>query len=310
MLYDVIILGAGPAGLSAALYAGRACLKTLLIEKAMPGGQITLTNDIENYPGQMLEGESGFSLTERMGQQADKFGVERAYDEITRVDLSGTEKVLTGMSGKYRARTVIIATGAHPKPIGCTNEEKFTGRGISFCATCDGMFFRDLEVYVVGGGDSAVEEAIYLTRFARKVTIIHRRDQLRAVKSIQERAFANEKIAFMWNTVVDKVDGTDALSEMTVRNVVTGETSTIRASEADGMFGLFGFVGYAPNTGLFEGLLDMERGYIRTDEDMHTSVPGVFAAGDVRVKSLRQVITAAADGAIAAMQCVKYIEEM
>ena len=310
MLYDLIILGAGPAGLSAALYAGRACLKTLLIEKAMPGGQITLTNDIENYPGQMLEGESGFSLTERMGQQADRFGVERAYDEITAIDLTGEEKVLTGMSGEYRAKTVILATGAHPKPIGCINEEKFTGRGISFCATCDGMFFRDMDVYVVGGGDSAVEEAIFLTRFARKVTIIHRRDQLRAVKTIQERAFANEKIDFLWNTVVEKVDGSDALAEMTVRNVVTGETTVIRANEADGTFGLFGFVGFAPNTALFEGKVDMERGYIVTDEDMHTNVPGVLAAGDLRVKSLRQVITAAADGAIAAMQCAKYIEEM
>ena len=310
MLYDLIILGAGPAGLSAALYAGRACLKTLLIEKAMPGGQITLTNDIENYPGQLLEGESGFSLTERMGQQADKFGVERAYDEITAIDLSGEEKVLTGLSGEYRAKAVILATGAHPKPIGCENEEQFTGRGISFCATCDGMFFRDLDVYVVGGGDSAVEEAIFLTRFARKVTIIHRRDQLRAVKAIQERAFANEKIGFLWNTVVEKVDGEGALAEMTVRNVVTGETTVIRASEADGTFGLFGFVGYAPNTELFEGKVDMDKGYIVTDEDMRTSVPGVFAAGDLRVKSLRQVITAAADGAIAAMQAAKYIEEM
>ena len=310
MLYDLIILGAGPAGLSAALYAGRACLKTLLIEKAMPGGQITLTNDIENYPGQLLEGESGFSLTERMGQQADKFGVERAYDEITAIDLSGEEKVLTGLSGEYRAKAVILATGAHPKPIGCENEAQFTGRGISFCATCDGMFFRDLDVYVIGGGDSAVEEAIFLTRFARKVTIIHRRDQLRAVKAIQERAFANEKIDFLWNSVVEKVDGEDALSEMTVRNVVTGERTVIRASEADGTFGLFGFVGYAPNTELFEGKVNMDKGYIVTDEDMHTSVPGVFAAGDLRVKSLRQVITAAADGAIAAMQAAKYIEEM
>lgn len=309
MCYDVIILGAGPAGLSAALYAGRACLKTLLIEKAMPGGQITLTNDIENYPGQLLEGESGFSLTERMGQQADKFGVERAYDEITQVDFSGAEKVLTGASGEYRARTVIIATGAHPKPIGCENEAQFAGRGISYCATCDGAFFRDLPVYVVGGGDSAVEEAIYLTRFARKVTIIHRRDQLRAVKGIQEKAFANEKLDFLWNTVVEQVNGDMALSEMTLRNVVTGETSVIRASEADGMFGLFGFVGYAPNSALFEGKVEMAQGYIVADENMRTSVPGVFAAGDVRVKSLRQVITAAADGAIAAMQAARFIED-
>ena len=310
MTYDVIILGAGPAGLSAALYAGRACLKTLLIEKAMPGGQITLTDEIENYPGQLLEGESGFSLTERMSRQADRFGVERAYDEITAIDLTGGEKVLTGASGEYRAKAVIIATGAHPKPIGCENEAAFTGRGISFCATCDGAFFRSLEVYVVGGGDSAVEEAIYLTRFARKVTIIHRRDQLRAVKGIQEKAFANEKISFLWNTVVEQVNGDTALSEMTVRNVVTGERSVIRAGEEDGMFGLFGFVGYAPNTALFEGMVEMERGYIVTDEDMHTSVPGVFAAGDVRRKSLRQVITAAADGAIAAMQAAHYIENL
>ncbi|MGN0753255.1 MAG: thioredoxin-disulfide reductase [Aristaeellaceae bacterium] len=310
MLYDVIILGAGPAGLSAALYAGRACLKTLLIEKAMPGGQITLTNVIENYPGQLLEGESGFTLTERMGRQADKFGVERAYDEITTVDFSGKEKVLTGAGGEYRAKTVIIATGAHPRPIGCENEAQFTGRGISFCATCDGAFFRDLPVFVVGGGDSAVEEALFLTRFARRVTIIHRRDQLRAVKGIQERAFANPKIDFLWNTVVERVDGDMALTEMTVRNVVTGERSVIRASGEDGMFGLFGFVGYAPNTALFEGKVAMEDGYIAADENMHTSVPGVFAAGDVRVKSLRQVITAAADGAIAAMQAAKLIEEM
>ncbi len=310
MLYDVIILGAGPAGLSAALYAGRACLKTLLIEKAMPGGQITLTDEIENYPGQLLEGESGFSLTERMSQQADRFGVERAYDEITAIDLNGEEKILTGMSGEYRARTVIIATGAHPKPIGCENETEFTGRGISFCATCDGAFFRDLEVFVVGGGDSAVEEAIYLTRFARKVTIIHRRDQLRAVKGLQEKAFANEKIAFLWNTVVEKVDGEGALDEITLRNVVTGEITTLKASPEDGMFGVFGFVGYAPNTALFEGALSMDRGYIVTDEDMHTSVPGVYAAGDVRVKSLRQVITAAADGAIAAMQAAHFIENL
>ncbi len=310
MIYDVIILGAGPAGLTAALYAGRARLTALLIEKAMPGGQIPLTDEIENYPGQLLEGESGFSLTERMGQQADRFGVERAYDEITAIDLEGPEKVLTGMGGEYRCRTLIIATGAHPRPIGCENEQAFTGRGISFCATCDGAFFRDLPVYVVGGGDSAVEEAIYLTRFAKEVTIIHRRDALRAVRAVQERAFANEKIRFLWNSVVEKVDGGDALSEITVRNVVTGETTVLRAEGEDPRLGLFGFVGLLPNTGLFEGKLPLEGGYIRTDEDMRTGIPGVFAAGDVRVKSLRQVVTAAADGAIAAMQAARFIEEM
>lgn len=310
MTYNLIILGAGPAGLSAAIYAGRACLKTLLIEKAMPGGQITQTADIENYPGQLPEGESGFTLTERMTRQADHFGVEHAYDELLSADLTGTEKHLTGRSGEYSARAVIIATGAHPKPIGCVNEQAFVGRGISFCATCDGAFFRDQEVYVVGGGDSAVEEAIFLTRFARKVTIIHRRDSLRAVKHIQEKAFAHPKIDFLWNTVVDKVDGVDALTEITVRDTITGEVRTLRPHEEGGMLGLFGFVGYAPNTALFDGLLDMEQGYIRTDEDMRTSVDGVFAAGDVRVKHLRQVITAAADGAIAATQAAKYLESM
>lgn len=308
MTYDLIILGAGPAGLSAAIYAGRACLKTLLIEKAMPGGQITLTSDIENYPGQLPEGESGFTLTERMAQQADHFGVAHAYDEVVSVDLTGAEKRLTGRSGEYRARAVIIATGAHPKPIGCENEQAFVGRGISFCATCDGAFFRDQEVYVVGGGDSAVEEALFLTRFARKVTIIHRRNSLRAVRSIQEKAFAHPKLGFLWNTVVDKVDGDGALTEITVRDTVTGDVRILRPHEEGSVLGLFGFVGYAPNTALFDGVLDMEQGYIRTDEDMRTSIPGVFAAGDVRVKHLRQVITAAADGAIAATQAARYLE--
>ena len=202
---------------------------------------------------------------------------------------------------------VIIATGAFPKPIGCENEGKFTGKGISFCATCDAAFFEDFEVYVVGGGDSAVEEAMYLTKFARKVTIIHRRDQLRAAKSIQEKAFANPKIHFLWDSVVVKVDGDELLSSMTVKNVKTGELTTITADEDDGLFGLFGFIGYNPNSQLFDGMLDMENGYIKTDDNMHTSIPGVFAAGDIRVKSLRQVVTAAADGAIAAMQAEHFI---
>ena len=309
-IYDVIVLGAGPAGLTAGLYAGRSRLSTLIVEKGQDGGQIAITDEIENYPGQIVEGESGPSLIARMSEQAKKFGAERVSDVIKEVQLEGDVKKLIGNKGEYLGRTVIIATGAFPKPIGCENEGQFVGKGISFCATCDASFFEDFEVYVVGGGDSAVEEAMYLTKFARKVTIIHRRDQLRAVKAIQERAFANEKISFLWNTVVEKVDGDTSLSEMTVRNVVTGETTVIRASEEDGTFGLFGFVGYAPNTALFEGKVGMERGYIVTDEDMHTNVPGVFAAGDLRVKSLRQVITAAADGAIAAMQAAKYIEEM
>ena len=306
-VYDVIILGAGPAGLAAGLYAGRSRLSTLIIEKGQDGGQIAITDEIENYPGQMVEGESGPSLIARMTEQAKKFGAERCSDVIKSVDLTGEVKKLVGNKGEYEAKCVIVATGAFPKPIGCENEGKFTGKGISFCATCDASFFEDFEVYVVGGGDSAVEEAMYLTKFARKVTIIHRRNELRAAKSIQEKAFANPKIAFLGDSVVVKVDGDDLLSSMTVKNVKTGELTEITADEDDGLFGLFGFIGYNPNSQLFEGVLDMENGYIKTDENMHTNIPGVFAAGDIRVKSLRQVVTAAADGAIAAMQAEHFI---
>ena len=306
-VYDVIILGGGPAGLSAGLYAGRSRLRTLIIEKGQDGGQIALTNEIENYPGQLLEEESGPSLVARMAAQAAKFGVERCSDVIKSVELSGEIKKLVGNKGEYEAKCVIIATGMFPKPIGCENEGKFTGRGISFCATCDAFFFEDYEVYVVGGGDSAVEEALYLTKFARKVTIIHRRDELRAAKSIQEKAFSNPKIAFLWDSVVTKVDGKGVLNTMTVKNVKTGEETVIEADAKDGTFGLFGFIGHNPNSALFEGQLEMENGYIVTDADMHTNIPGVYAAGDIRVKNVRQVITAAADGAIAAVQAERYL---
>ncbi len=308
-VYDVIVLGGGPAGLAAGIYAGRARLSTLIIEKGQDGGQIAITDEIENYPGQTIEGESGASLAARMAEQAAKFGAERASDVIKEVSLEGKIKTLTGSKGVYEGKTVIIATGAFPRPIGCDNEGKFIGKGISFCATCDAAFFEDFEVYVVGGGDSAVEEALYLTKFARKVTIIHRRDELRATKSIQEKAFANDKIHFMWDTVVESVDGDGLLSSMVVRNKKTGERTTITADEEDGMFGLFGFIGYLPKSELFEGQIDLDGGYIVTDADMKTNVDGVFAAGDIRVKSLRQVVTAAADGAIAAVQAGKYIED-
>lgn len=308
-IYDVIVLGAGPAGLTAGLYAGRSRLDTLILEKGQDGGQIAVTSEIENYPGQM-EGETGSSLVARMTKQAQKFGAERIGDAIRSVDLGGKVKKLTGTRGEYLARSVILATGAFPRPIGCRNEAKYVGRGISFCATCDGAFFEGLEVYVVGGGDAAVEEAMYLTRFARKVTVIHRRDELRAARSIQEKAFANPKMNFLWDTVVDEVDGDGILSEMTVRNTRTGHRTTIRADGDDGMFGLFGFIGLLPNTALFNGLVGMENGYIKTDDNMQTNLPGVFAAGDLRVKSLRQVVTAAADGAIAAMQAGHYIADL
>ena len=311
-IYDVIILGAGPAGLSAGLYAGRSRLDTLIIEKGQAGGQIINTDEIENYPGQIVEGETGVSLVRRMYEQTEQFGAEHVRDTITDVELNGEIKVLTGEKDTYQAKNIIIATGAYARPIGCKGEKEFMGKGVSYCATCDANFFEDFEVYVVGGGDSAVEEAMYLTKFARKVTIIHRRDELRAAKSIQEKAFKNEKLHFMWDTVVEEVGGDGILSEMTVKNVKTGELTKIVADEDDGMFGVFGFIGTLPNSKIYEGTgLEMdERGYIPTDAGMHTNIPGVFAAGDIRVKSLRQVVTAAADGAIAATQAEKYINEL
>lgn len=312
-IYDLIILGAGPAGLSAGLYGGRYRLNTLIIERGQDGGQIAITADIENYPGQMIdEEESGATLTSRMTRQVEKFGVSRVSATIQKVELEGPIKRLTDTKGNvYEAKTVILATGAHPRPIGCKNEKEFLGKGISFCATCDANFYEDLEVFVVGGGDSAVEEAIYLTKFARKVTIIHRRDQLRAAESIQEKAFKNPKIAFMWDSVVESADGDGILDSITVKNVKTGELTEVKADPDDGLFGLFGFIGYLPNTELFEDAgLTMEQGYIRTDENMHTNFAGVYAAGDVRVKTLRQVITAAADGAIAACQAEHYVANL
>ena len=307
-IYDVIVLGAGPAGLAAGLYAGRSRLSTLIIEKAQDGGQIAITDEIENYPGQ-VEGDSGPSLIARMTAQAAHFGAERVSDTIKSVQLEGDVKTLVGAKGEYQAKVVIIATGAFPKPIGCKNEGQYVGKGISFCATCDAAFFEDFEVFVVGGGDSAVEEAMYLTKFARKVTIIHRRNELRAAKSIQEKAFKNEKIHFLWDTVVDEAQGNEdgLLDTIIVKNTKTGELTTIKADEEDGIFGLFGFIGYNPNSALFEGMIDMENGYIKTDDNIHTNIEGVYAAGDIRVKSLRQVVTAAADGAIAAMQAEHYL---
>ncbi|MDD6359304.1 MAG: thioredoxin-disulfide reductase [Parafannyhessea umbonata] len=309
-VYDVIIIGAGPAGLSAGLYAGRNRNSTLIIEKSQDGGQIAITNEIENYPGQELEGESGPSLIARMTKQAEKFGCERVSSTVESVDLKSSPKKVTTADGEFLGKTVILATGAAHRQIGCENEQEFVGRGISFCATCDADFFRDLEVYVVGGGDAAVEEAMYLTGFARKVTVIHRRDELRAAKSIQEKAFKNPKLHFMWDSVVTKVDGDGILSKMTVKNTKTGELTEIEADEDDGIFGLFGFIGMIPTTNLFADQVELdERGYVITDPDMHTNLDGVFAAGDLRQKSLRQVVTAAADGAIAAMQAYKYIQD-
>ncbi|MGI6678344.1 MAG: thioredoxin-disulfide reductase [Dehalobacterium sp.] len=307
-IHDLIIIGAGPAGLAAAIYAGRSKLDTLLIEKEKAGGQIVITSEIENYPGG-IEGETGPSLIGRMVQQVDHFGTAKVYDTIVDLELKGEVKKVIGKNEEYLAKTVILATGAFPRPIGCPGEKELIGKGVSYCATCDASFFEDMEVYVVGGGDSAVEEAIYLTKFARKVTIVHRRDELRAVKSIQEKAFANPKIDFLWDSVITELKGDGILESMVVKNVKTGVEREIFAPEEDGTFGVFVFVGFVPQTGLFVDKVAMENGYILTDDDMKTDIPGVFAAGDLRKKSLRQVVTAAADGAIAAMQAEKYLNE-
>lgn len=307
-IYDVVIIGAGPAGLSAGLYAGRSRLSTLLIEKEKDGGQIVITSEVENYPG-CIEGESGSSLVARMTHQTEAFGVERAWDNIISVDFSGDVKKLQGKKGEYYGRTVIIATGAYPRPIGCDGEKELVGKGVSYCATCDGNFFEDMDIYVVGGGDTAVEEAMYLTKFGRKVTIIHRRDQLRAAKSIQEKARQNPKIHFLWDSVITKLKGDGLLEAMTIKNVITNEETEIHAPDEDGTFGVFGFIGFLPQSAVFAGAIDTQDGYIPTNENMETNIPGVFAVGDIRVKQIRQVVTAAADGAIAAMMAEKYLEQ-
>ena len=302
-IYDLVIIGSGPAGMSAAIYAQRAMLDFVMIEKEyMPGGQVVQTYEVDNYPG--IPKTNGMDLGLKFSEHAKELGAKSITAEVKEIYADEEIKEIMLKNGDtLKTRTIILATGAVHQTLGIEGEEKLKGMGVSYCATCDANFFEDFEVYVVGGGDSAVEEAMYLTKFARKVTIIHRRDELRAAKSIQEKAFKNPKLFFMWDSVVEELEGDDILQAMYVKNVKTGEVTKVEADPEDGMFGLFGFIGTVPNTKIFEGVIDMdERGYIKTDADMHTNIPGVYAAGDVRVKSLRQVVTAVADGAIAAVQ--------
>ncbi|MCG8541684.1 MAG: thioredoxin-disulfide reductase [Clostridia bacterium] len=307
-IYDVIIIGCGPAGLSAGLYSARAKMKTLILEKGKTGGQIVTTNEVANYPGSIKDA-TGPSLTARMVEQAEEFGAERKIDSVISVDLNEKIKVVKCERGEYKAKTVIIATGATPKKLGVPGEVELTGKGVSYCATCDADFFTDLEVFVIGGGDSAVEEAIYLTKFARKVTVVHRRDSLRAAKSIQDKAFKNDKIEWVWNSEVHEIKGDGIIEAMVLKNRETGELTEYKAHEDDGTFGVFPFIGYLPLSDIFKDIIDMDNGgYIITDSDMKTNLNGVFAAGDIRQKSLRQVVTAVSDGAIAAVQAEKYIE--
>ena len=299
--YDVIIIGGGPAGLSAGIYASRSRLRTLLIEKGMFGGLIANAELVENYPG-FPEGISGFDIGERMSQQASRFGLETLSAEVTGVDLLKDIKVINTTEGDFSARAIIIASGAERKRLEVPGEDIFVNRGVSYCATCDGALFRDRIVAVVGGGDSAVEEAMFLTRFASKVIIVHRRNQLRASKMAQERALSNEKIEMLWDTVVEEIKGNNKVSELVVRNVKTGEKSRITVD------GVFVYVGQIPNTGFLKGQLPLDKeGYIVTDDRMGTQIKGVYAVGDIRKNSSRQVITAAGDGATAAISAEKFL---
>jgi len=309
MLYDVIIVGGGPAGLSAGIYAGRGLLKTLVIEKGKHGGQAAITNEIDNYPGADLE-ETGPSLIAKMYKQAERFGVEFVSDEITDASFDDDVKTLVGGKGSYTAKTVIIATGAFPRMLGCKGERELTGKGVSYCATCDAAFFEELEVYVVGGGDSAVQEAMFIGRFARKITIIQNLPELTAAKSLQAKVLNDPKFSFVYNSVVEELKGEEGLLDtIIVRNEETGELTEFKADEEDGTFGLFVFIGLIPRTEIFFDKVEMDRGYIPTDENMRTNVKGVYAVGDCRIKPLRQVVTAAADGAIAAMDIERMLSE-
>lgn len=302
-VYDMVIIGGGPAGLSAGLYAARSKMKVLVIEKGKYGGQAATTAELENYPGS-IENCTGPALSERMRHQAEEFGVEFTKEEVIQVDFTKDIKIVNCKNNTYESKAIIIATGAEPRLSGFEGEERLRGRGVSYCATCDADFFEGLDVAVIGGGDSAITESLYLTKFAESITVIHRRDQLRAAASLQEKAFKNPKIKFIWNSSVEKAEGDEILESLTVKNLKTGEKSELPVN------GVFVFVGLSPITEIFKGNVEMDsKGYIPTDTDMRTNVDGVFAAGDVRVKKLRQVITATADGAIAAVAAEEYINE-
>ena len=301
-MYEVAIIGGGPAGLTAALYTARSGRKTVIIERAIPGGQAALTSLIENFPG-FPEGISGPELMMKFYEQASQFGAEMITEDVISADLGNEVKVIKTIDRTIEAKSVIIASGAQAKELGVEGEERFLGRGVSYCATCDGAFFKDKRVAVVGGGDSAIEEAVFLTKFATEVNIIHRRDELRAAKILQERALDNPKINFIYNTVVEEIKGNRGVEKMLLKNIHSGE---VREETMDGVFV---FIGTVPNTRWLEGIDLSAGGYIQTDDFLKTNLPGVFAAGDVREKFLRQVSTAVGDGATAAMSVERYLAE-
>ncbi|CAH0344786.1 thioredoxin-disulfide reductase [Bacillus sp. CECT 9360] len=303
-IYDVIIIGAGPAGMTAAVYTSRANLSTLMLERGVPGGQMANTEEVENYPG--FDHILGPELSTKMFDHAKKFGAEYAYGDVKEI-IDGEEyKTLVAGSKEYKARSVIISAGAEYKKIGVPGEKELGGRGVSYCAVCDGAFFKQRELVVIGGGDSAVEEGVYLTRFASKVTIVHRRDELRAQKILQDRAFANEKIDFIWNHTIKEINDKDGkVGSVTLVNTINGEEQEFKAD------GVFIYIGMLPLTKPFVNLgITNENGYIVTNEKMETKIPGIFAAGDIREKTLRQIVTATGDGSIAAQAAQHYVEEV
>ena len=301
-MYDTIIIGAGPAGMTAALYAARSNLKVALIEGGLPGGQMNNTSDIENYPG--YANISGPELAEKMFEPLENLGVEHLYGFVENIENHGDVKKVITDDEEFETRTVIVATGSKHRLLGVPGEEELNSRGVSYCAVCDGAFFRDQDLLVVGGGDSAVEEAIFLTQFAKSVTIVHRRDELRAQKVLQDRAFANDKINFIWDSVVKEIKGENRVESVVIENVKSGQVT----EQAFG--GVFIYVGLDPVSDFVQELhIQDHAGWIVTDDHMKTSVAGVFAVGDVRQKDLRQVTTAVGDGAIAGQEAYKYITE-
>jgi len=301
-IHDVIILGAGPAGLSAALYAARADLNPLVLTGTQIGGQAALTHQIENYPG-FPDGVGGVELSDLFQKNAERFGAELVFDNATEVDLSKRPFTIKTYGTTYKAKTLILATGANPNELGIPGEKEFLGKGVSYCGTCDGWFFKDKKVVVVGGGDSALEEGIFLTRYATSVTIIHRRDELRAGAILQERAFNNSKISFVWDSVVKEIKGNEGVEIIIVENVKTGEQSQISTD------GFFVFIGHKPNSAMYKSKLDMDdKGYLIVDNQMHTSVDGVFAAGEIADPHFRQVVTSAGMGAAAAIEATRFLE--
>jgi len=299
----VVIIGSGPAGLTAALYTARANLNPVVLAGSQLGGQVAITYEVENYPG-FPEGLGGPELVERFQKQAERFGARVVYESVVEVDFThGSPFTIKTDGNTYQAEAVIIATGASARRLGVPGEEEHIGRGVSYCATCDGFFFRGKDVVVVGGGDSALEEALFLTKFASRVRIIHRRDELRAGPILQERARNNEKISFIWNTVVEEIFGEPVVKGVRVRNVKTGEVEELQTD------GVFIFIGHDPNSSFFEGQLEMSNGYVVTDRHMQTSVAGVFAAGEIQDPIYRQVATSVGQGAAAGMTCTRWLEE-